>query len=291
MAEPGSAQARSRAGANSGHLWTAPTAAAPNQRCEEVGLIRERLPGIGRHGAVVNPVRLGERARLPDSRTLPDTSASVKRKIFKFIVDSEPTKTEMVFELLPTPATENKVRANWEMSPERLSESSFSRSTSRFLSACDVSHSIDTGLSCVLLQKTCPSWKLGHKHCSLTPSPSLYRKWKQPERTSTRSCRTLPRINVHIQTISLFIAMEEAGKDNPPGMHGILSFLLCWPRNELRTSYSCMITPLSSLPGSTFSFFISLKGQGEQGGVQIEKANIIAPLHRSWRFPLCCDRT
>ncbi|XP_060053595.1 uncharacterized protein LOC132540379 isoform X4 [Erinaceus europaeus] len=195
MAEPGSAQARSRAGANSGHLWTAPTAAAPNQRCEEVGLIRERLPGIGRHGAVVNPVRLGERARLPDSRTLPDTSASVKRK------------------------------------------------------------------------------------------------WKQPERTSTRSCRTLPRINVHIQTISLFIAMEEAGKDNPPGMHGILSFLLCWPRNELRTSYSCMITPLSSLPGSTFSFFISLKGQGEQGGVQIEKANIIAPLHRSWRFPLCCDRT
>ncbi|XP_060053593.1 uncharacterized protein LOC132540379 isoform X2 [Erinaceus europaeus] len=243
MAEPGSAQARSRAGANSGHLWTAPTAAAPNQRCEEVGLIRERLPGIGRHGAVVNPVRLGERARLPDSRTLPDTSASVKR------------------------------------------------STSRFLSACDVSHSIDTGLSCVLLQKTCPSWKLGHKHCSLTPSPSLYRKWKQPERTSTRSCRTLPRINVHIQTISLFIAMEEAGKDNPPGMHGILSFLLCWPRNELRTSYSCMITPLSSLPGSTFSFFISLKGQGEQGGVQIEKANIIAPLHRSWRFPLCCDRT
>ncbi|XP_060053596.1 uncharacterized protein LOC132540379 isoform X5 [Erinaceus europaeus] len=129
MAEPGSAQARSRAGANSGHLWTAPTAAAPNQRCEEVGLIRERLPGIGRHGAVVNPVRLGERARLPDSRTLPDTSASVKRKIFKFIVDSEPTKTEMVFELLPTPATENKVRANWEMSPERLSESSFSRTS------------------------------------------------------------------------------------------------------------------------------------------------------------------
>lgn len=79
MAEPGSAQARSRAGANSGHLWTAPTAAAPNQRSEEVGLIRERLPGIGRYGAVVNPVRLGERARLPDSRTLPDTSASVKR--------------------------------------------------------------------------------------------------------------------------------------------------------------------------------------------------------------------